>query len=122
LDWAWKVISLDRTGGLVRSSTVGTRLEQQTGKQSVRQGLPHWRRAAGQDGEKRPSISAHDLQQTCATLARRRPAPMEVVSKVLGQARMPITLNVHRHLVDNERKALVVDLFGVLRSALAALN
>jgi hypothetical protein len=36
---------------------------------------------------------------------------VEVVSKVLGHARVSITLDVYRHVMDNERRALVVDLF-----------
>lgn len=37
--------------------------------------------------------------------------PVEVVSKVLGHARVSITLDVYRQVLDNERRAAVVDLF-----------
>ncbi|GGO28464.1 tyrosine-type recombinase/integrase [Deinococcus humi] len=91
------------------------RLEQQMGKRSVWQGVPREKRAAlmaaVQAGEKLPSISPHDLRHTFATLALRRGVPVEVVSKVLGHARVSITLDVYRHVMDNERRALVVDLF-----------
>ncbi|WP_425146164.1 tyrosine-type recombinase/integrase [Deinococcus sp.] len=77
-------------------------------------------------GEALPAISPHDLRHTYATLALRRGVPVEVVSKVLGHARVSITLDVYRHVLDNERRALVVDLFEELPKApapqLQALN
>ena len=51
--------------------------------------------AAVQGGEKLPSISPHDLGHTFATLAVRRGVPAEVVLKVLGHARVSITLDVY---------------------------
>lgn len=87
----------------------------QEGKGSVWQGIAREKRAALmavlQTGEKLPSISPHDLRHTFATLALRRGVPVEVVSKVLGHARVSITLDVYRHVMDNERRELVVDLF-----------
>ena len=63
---------------------------------------------------------------TLATLALRRGVPVEVVSKVLGHARVSITLDVYRHVLDNERRALVIDLFDAVPSTppatLPALN
>ncbi|AWN24217.1 hypothetical protein DKM44_14070 [Deinococcus irradiatisoli] len=67
-------------------------------------------------GEKLPSISPHDLRHTYATLALRRGVPVEVVSKVLGHAQVSITLDVYRHVLDNERRASVIDLFAELPS------
>ncbi len=71
-------------------------------------------------GERLPGISPHDLRHTYATLALRRGVPVEVVSKVLGHARVSITLDVYRHVPDNERRAAVVDLFEHAPSAPAA--
>lgn len=73
-----------------------------------------------------PAISPHDLRHTYATLALRRNVPVEVVSKVLGHARVSITLDVYRHVLDNERRASTVDLFEEMPKApapqLSALN
>jgi len=63
-------------------------------------------------GERLPGISPHDLRHTYATLALRSGVPVEVVSKVLGHASVSITLDVYRHVLDNERRAAVVDLFS----------
>lgn len=106
------------------------RLEEQSGKRSVLQGVARDKRAAlvaaVNSGGKLPSISPHDLRHTFATLALRRGVPVEVVSKVLGHARVSITLDVYRHVLDNERRALVVDLFDAVPPApvgvQAALN
>lgn len=97
----------------------------------VWRGVPREKRAAlmgaVKAGEKLPSISPHDLRHTYATLALRRGVPVEVVSKVLGHARVSITLDVYRHVLDNERRAAVVDLFDAVPpaaspAALPALN
>ncbi|WP_188971329.1 tyrosine-type recombinase/integrase [Deinococcus aerolatus] len=76
----------------------------------------HAREAGGSDGSNTGQGTAaqhlpHSLRYTVATLALRGDAPVEVVSKVLGHARVSITLDVYRHVMDNERRALVVDLF-----------
>ncbi|MGI8748125.1 MAG: tyrosine-type recombinase/integrase, partial [Deinococcus sp.] len=68
-------------------------------------------------GAELPAISPHDLRHTYATLALRRGVPVEVVSKVLGHARVSITLDVYRHVLDNERRASVVDLFEQMPKA-----
>lgn len=62
-------------------------------------------------GKRLPDRSPHDLRHTYATLALRRGVPVEVVSKILGHANVSITLNVYRHVLDNEKRAHVVDLF-----------
>lgn len=105
-------------------------LEQRNGKRSIWQGVAREKRAAlmaaVRVGDKLPTISPHDLRHTFATLALRRGVPVEVVSKVLGHARVSITLDVYRHVMDNERRALVVDLFDTPPAApaftLPALN
>ncbi|MDR6219205.1 site-specific integrase [Deinococcus soli (ex Cha et al. 2016)] len=87
----------------------------------VWRGVPRVKRqalvAAVQGGQKLPDISPHDLRHTYATLALRRGVPAEVVSKVLGHARVSITLDVYRHVLDNERRATVVDLFDTVPPA-----
>jgi len=93
-------------------------------------GIPREQRAAlaavAGMGLELPAISPHDLRHTYATLALRRGVPVEVVSKVLGHARVSITLDVYRHVLDNERRASVVDLFEerpmVPAGQVAALN
>lgn len=62
-------------------------------------------------GESLPDIKPHDLRHTAATLMLRRKVPVEVVSKILGHARVSITLDIYRHVMDNETRALMVDLF-----------
>ena len=93
-------------------------------------GIPREQRAAlaavGGMGLELPVISPHDLRHTYATLALRKGVPVEVVSKVLGHARVSITLDVYRHVLDKERRALVVDLFEEMPKApvpqVSALN
>jgi len=99
-------------------------------EEKVWKGVPREKRAAlmaaVRAGEKLPAISPHDLRHTYATLALRRGVAVEVVSKVLGHARVSITLDVYRHVLDNERRASVMDLFDAVPSAsavtLPALN
>ena len=62
-------------------------------------------------GEPLPAISPHDLRHTAGTLMIRRGMPFEVVSKILGHARVSITLDVYRHVLESERRTHVVDLF-----------
>ncbi len=81
-------------------------------------------KAAVQAGERLPDISPHDLRHTYATLALRHGVPVEVVSKNLGHGSPAITLTVYRHVLDDELRATVVDLFPTLPtvpSAAAAL-
>ena len=61
-----------------------------------------------------PRIRLHDLRHTAGTLLLRRGMPVEVVSKILGHARVSITLDVYRHVIDSEKKAVMVDLFPSL--------
>ncbi len=62
-------------------------------------------------GKPLPRISPHDLRHTAGTLMLRRGVPVEVVSKILGHARVSITLDVYRHVSDLEKRAQIVDLF-----------
>lgn len=61
--------------------------------------------------EKLPDLSPHDLRHTAATLMLRRKVPVEVVSRILGHARVSITLDVYRHVLDSEKEQVMVDLF-----------
>ncbi len=64
-------------------------------------------------GKPLPRISPHDLRHTAGTLMMRRGVPIEVVSKLLGHANISITLNVYRHVGDDEIRARAIDLFPV---------
>ncbi|WP_424949674.1 tyrosine-type recombinase/integrase [Deinococcus sp.] len=67
--------------------------------------------AVARAGEKLPELSPHDLRHTYATLALRRKVPPEVVSKTLGHARVSITMDIYRHVLDSERRDHLIDLF-----------
>jgi integrase len=62
-------------------------------------------------------VRVHDLRHTWATLALSRGIPLEVVSERLGHASPTITLNVYRHLLEEERRGYVLDLEELLRPA-----
>jgi integrase len=64
-------------------------------------------------GKKLPNISPHDLRHTAATLMLRRNVPVEVVSRILGHARVSITMDIYRHVLESEKQAVMVDLFDV---------
>jgi integrase len=64
-------------------------------------------------GKPLPRISPHDLRHTAGTLMLRRGVPIEVVSKLLGHANISITLNVYRHVGDDEIRARAIDLFPI---------
>ncbi|MBC7645762.1 MAG: tyrosine-type recombinase/integrase, partial [Pseudopedobacter sp.] len=68
-------------------------------------------------GEKLPILSPHDLRHTYATIALIKGVPAEVVSKVLGHARVSTTLDIYRHVLDTERRRAAIDLFEDLVSA-----
>ena len=67
--------------------------------------------AVARAGDKLPDLSPHDLRHTYATLALRRKVPPEVVSKTLGHARVSITMDIYRHVLDSERRDHLIDLF-----------
>jgi integrase len=62
-------------------------------------------------GDPLPKISPHDLRHTAGTLMLRRGMPVEVVSRILGHAKVSITLDVYRHVLESEKRAVMVDLF-----------
>jgi integrase len=62
-------------------------------------------------GEKLPDLKPHDLRHTAATLMLRRKTPVEVVSRILGHAKVSITLDVYRHVLDSEKEQCMPDLF-----------
>ncbi len=62
-------------------------------------------------GEKLPDLKPHDLRHTAATLMLRRRTPVEVVSRILGHAKVSITLDVYRHVLDSEKEQTMPDLF-----------
>ncbi|WP_237724701.1 tyrosine-type recombinase/integrase [Deinococcus alpinitundrae] len=120
--------NLNRALNAVLSWTEPTRATQD-GRGSVWTRVPRdlWAslKAAVLAGERLPDISPHDLRHTYATLALRQRVPVEVVSKNLGHGSPGITLTVYRHVLDDELRATVVDLFPVLPvlpSAVAILN
>ena len=59
-------------------------------------------------------VRVHDLRHTWATLALSRGIPLEVVSERLGHTSPTITLNVYRHLLEEERRGYVLDLEDLL--------
>jgi integrase len=59
---------------------------------------------------KLPRISPHDLRHTAGTMMLRRGMPVEAVSKILGHANISITYNVYRHVLESEKRAVMVDL------------
>ena len=68
--------------------------------------------AAIKSGERLPEISPHDLRHTAGTLMLRRRVPVEVVSRILGHARVSITMDIYRHVLESEIRTEMVDLFA----------
>jgi integrase len=62
-------------------------------------------------GEKLPNLKPHDLRHTAATLMLRRKTPVEVVSRILGHAKVSITLDVYRRILDSEKEQSMPNLF-----------
>jgi hypothetical protein len=62
-------------------------------------------------GEALPKIRLHDLRHTAGTLMLRRGMRVEVVSKILGHAKVSITLEVYRHVLESEKRTEMIDLF-----------
>lgn len=58
-----------------------------------------------------PDLKPHDLRHTAATLMLRRNVPVEVVSRILGHARVSITLDIYRHVLESEKHTTMPDLF-----------
>jgi integrase len=72
--------------------------------------VPHIARPALEtalkNGAKLTHISPHDLRHTFATLALRRGERVEIVSRMLGHAKISITLDTYRHVLPSELKAI----------------
>jgi integrase len=64
-------------------------------------------------GERLPEMTPHDLRHTAATLMLKRKTPVEVVSRILGHAKVSITMDVYRHVLDAEKEQAMPDLFDV---------
>lgn len=62
-------------------------------------------------GERLPHISSHDLRHTYATLALRSGIAVNVVSKALGHKSVAITLEIYRHVSDDEVRKAIRDSF-----------
>lgn len=57
-----------------------------------------------------PVITIHGLRHTHASLMARRGIPVEVISKRLGHAKISTTMDVYRHLYEDELQSGAVDL------------
>jgi integrase len=72
--------------------------------------VPHIARPALEtalkNGAKLGQYSPHDLRHTFATLALRRGERVEIVSRILGHAKISITLDVYRHVLPSELHAI----------------
>lgn len=61
-----------------------------------------------------PDIRVHDLRHTWASLALARRVPLELVSERLGHSSSSITLNIYRHVLQEERRGHVLELEDLL--------
>lgn len=59
-------------------------------------------------------IRVHDLRHTYGSLALRKGMPLELVSDRMGHSTPTITLNIYRHLLQDERRGYVLDLEEML--------
>jgi integrase len=69
-------------------------------------------------GVKLPRLSpmrVHDLRHTYGSVMLSRKVPLELVSERLGHSSITITLNVYRHLLEEERQGHVFDVEELLR-------
>ena len=65
-----------------------------------------------ESGARLPDMNVHGLRHTFATLALRSGVPIEVVSKTLGHARISMTLDTYRHVLESEHRERTIDLFA----------
>jgi integrase len=65
-------------------------------------------------------IRFHDLRHTCATLLLSKNVNPNVVSEMLGQASVRITLDTYSHLTPNVRETAAQTLEDALRLRVAA--
>lgn len=79
-------------------------------------GIAHEKRealmAVTRAGARLPAVSPHDLRHSYATLALRSGADIARVSRDLGHARVSITLDIYRHVSDEEKRSNTFDLFA----------
>lgn len=75
---------------------------------SLREGLLTTIRA----GVALPHLRPHDLRHTYATISLRSGVPIEVVSKNLGHAKISITLDIYRHVLESEQRTHAIDFFS----------
>ena len=54
-----------------------------------------------------PTIRFHDLRHTCATLLCSRSVNTKIVSEMLGQASIAITLDIYSHVLPNMQQSAV---------------
>ena len=61
-----------------------------------------------------PDLSPHDLRHTFATLwlRKNKGRNVAVLSKILGHTKISVTLDVYRHVLDEEIQGKTTDLFG----------
>jgi integrase len=59
-------------------------------------------------------IRVHDLRHTYGSVVLSRKVPLELVSERLGHSSITITLNVYRHLLEEERQGHVFDVEALL--------
>ncbi len=59
-----------------------------------------------------PRLRVHDLRHTAATLLLRANVPIEIVSKVLGHAKISIIMDIYRQVSLEEKRSKMVDLFA----------
>gem|GEM_PF-572635 len=78
----------------------------------VPEGAREHLRLVVRSGARLPELSPHALRHTYATLALRSRVPVEVVSKTLGHAKVSITLDTYRHVLESEARAEALDLFA----------
>lgn len=59
-----------------------------------------------------PKISPHDLRHTAGTMMLRGKMPVEAVSKILGHSNISITYDCYRHVLESEKRDVMIDLGG----------
>lgn len=60
-------------------------------------------------------VRVHDLRHTYGSLSLRAGVPLEVVSERMGHSNPTVTLNIYRHLLEDERQSHVLDIEDMLR-------
>jgi integrase len=63
-------------------------------------------------GKALPHLRPHDLRHTAATLMLRAGMSIDVVSKILGHAKISITTDIYRQVSLEEKRAKMIDLFA----------